>query len=65
MIDFTLTEEQTACQRLVREFAQNEIAPTALERDAEQRHDPQIVNKYFGQYDGPILWAVWTNLAGE
>jgi len=48
VIDFTLTEEQKSCQKLVREFAQNEIAPTALERDAEQRHDPQIVSKYFG-----------------
>ena len=35
MIDFSLTEEQKACQKLVRDFAQNEIAPIAHELDEE------------------------------
>jgi acyl-CoA dehydrogenase len=47
VIDFTLTEEQKACQKLVRDFAQNEIAPIAHELDEEQRHSPEIVEKYF------------------
>jgi acyl-CoA dehydrogenase len=47
MIDFTLTEEQKDCQKLVRDFAQKEIAPVAPELDKEQRHSPEIVQKYF------------------
>jgi acyl-CoA dehydrogenase len=47
MIDFTLSEEQKALKKLVRNFAQNEIVPVALELDEEQRHSPEIVEKYF------------------
>jgi len=47
MIDFTLTEEQKACQKLVRDFSQKEIAPVAHELDEQQRHSPEIVEKYF------------------
>ena len=47
MIDFSLTEEQRACRKLVHDFAQKEIAPVAHELDEEQRHSPEIVNKYF------------------
>lgn len=47
MIDFSLTEEQKACQKLVRDFAQKEIAPIAHELDEEQRHSPEIVEKYY------------------
>ncbi len=47
MIDFTLTEEQKACQNLVRNFAQKEIVPIAHELDEEQRHSPELVEKYF------------------
>lgn len=47
MIDFSLTEEQRACRKLVGDFAQKEIAPIAHELDEEQRHSPEIVNKYF------------------
>lgn len=46
MIDFTLTEEQQALQKLVRDFAQKEIVPIAHELDEEQRHSPEIVEKY-------------------
>jgi acyl-CoA dehydrogenase len=48
VIDFTLTEDQEALRDLVREFAQNEIAPVAPTLDEEQRHSPEIVGKYFG-----------------
>ena len=47
MIDFSLTEEQKACRKLVSDFAQKEIAPVAHELDEEQHHSSEIVNKYF------------------
>jgi len=47
LIDFTLTEEQEALCDLVREFATNEIVPVAPLLDSEQRHSPEIVQKYF------------------
>ncbi len=47
MIDFSLTEEQRACRKLVRDFAQKEIVPIAPELDQEQRHSPEIVKKFF------------------
>ena len=46
MIDFSLTEEQKGCQKLVRDFARNEIVPIAHEMDEEQRHSHEIVEKY-------------------
>jgi alkylation response protein AidB-like acyl-CoA dehydrogenase len=47
LIDFTLSEEQEALRDLVREFATREIAPLAPMLDEEQRHSPEIVEKYF------------------
>ena len=47
MIDFSLTEEQEALRDLVRDFATREIAPVAPALDEEQRHSPEIVEKYF------------------
>ena len=47
MIDFSLTEEQKDCQKLVRTFAQKEIAPIAPELDRAQRHSPEIVQRFF------------------
>jgi acyl-CoA dehydrogenase len=47
MIGFSLTEEQQALQRLVRDFARKEIVPVAHDLDREQRHSPEIVKKYF------------------
>ena len=47
MIDFTLTDEQEALRDLVREFAEKEIVPLAPVLDEEQRHSPEIVEKYF------------------
>ena len=75
MIDFSLTEEQKACQKLVRDFAQKEIAPIAQELDEEQRHSPEIVEKYFQigllhysvpeEYGGPGLGSLEGCLFGE
>jgi acyl-CoA dehydrogenase len=47
VIDFTLTDEQKAFQKVVRDFAQNEIAPIAPQLDEEARHSPEIVEGYF------------------
>lgn len=47
MIDFTLTDEQKAFQKVVRDFAQNEIAPIAAQLDEEARHSPEVVEGYF------------------
>ena len=47
MIDFALTEEQEALRDLVRDFATREIAPVAPQLDEEQRHSPELVEKYF------------------
>ena len=47
MIDFTLSEDQEALRDLVREFATREIVPLAPSLDEEQRHSPEIVQKYF------------------
>jgi alkylation response protein AidB-like acyl-CoA dehydrogenase len=47
VIDFTLTDEQKAFQKVVRDFAQNEIAPIAPQLDEEARHSPEVVEGYF------------------
>jgi len=75
VIDFSLTEEQKACQKLVREFAQNEIVPVAPELDEEQRHSPELVEKYFElgllhylvpeKYGGPELGSIEGCILGE
>jgi len=47
VIDFELSEEQKAFQKVVRDFAQNEIAPLAPTLDREERYSPEIVKGYF------------------
>jgi len=47
MIDFELTEEQKAIQRLAREFTQKEIVPVAAEYDRLAKHPQDIVEKAF------------------
>jgi acyl-CoA dehydrogenase len=47
VIDFTLTEEQEAIRKVVRDFAQNELAPIAHELDEKQEYSPEIVEGYF------------------
>lgn len=41
-MDFRLTEEQEMIRKMVREFAENQVAPTATERDEEERFDRDI-----------------------
>jgi acyl-CoA dehydrogenase len=75
MIDFNLTEEQRGLQKLVRDFSQKEIVPIAPELDREQRHSPEIVEKYFNigllhylvpeEYGGPGLGTLEGCLISE
>ncbi|WP_232697932.1 acyl-CoA dehydrogenase [Brevibacillus daliensis] len=41
-MDFRLSEEQEMIRKMVREFAENRVAPTASERDEEERFDRSI-----------------------
>ena len=42
-MDFQLTEEQAALQRMARDFAQREVLPKAAEIDREHRHPAELV----------------------
>ncbi|WLR48892.1 acyl-CoA dehydrogenase [Halobacillus litoralis] len=44
-MNFTLTEEQEMLRKMVRDFAKNEVEPTAAARDEEERFDREIFNK--------------------
>jgi len=44
-MDFTLNEEHIYIQQTAREFAQNEIAPTAVERDIKAEFPSEIIKK--------------------
>ncbi|WP_433745462.1 acyl-CoA dehydrogenase [Falsibacillus pallidus] len=44
-MNFKLTEEHEMLRKMVRDFAVNEVAPTAAERDEEERFDREIFDK--------------------
>jgi len=44
-MNFQLTEEQEMLRKMVRDFAENEVEPTAAERDEEERFDRDIFEK--------------------
>ncbi|WP_100400414.1 acyl-CoA dehydrogenase [Bacillus sp. FJAT-44742] len=44
-MNFLLTEEQQMIRKMVRDFAEKEVAPTAAERDEEERFDMKIFEK--------------------
>ncbi|MEH6943742.1 acyl-CoA dehydrogenase [Bacillus sp. JJ722] len=44
-MNFKLTEEHEMIRKMVRDFARNEVAPTAAERDEEERFDMDIFKK--------------------
>ncbi|WP_153730342.1 acyl-CoA dehydrogenase [Sporosarcina obsidiansis] len=44
-MDFKLSEEHEMIRKMVRDFAQKEVAPTAAERDEEERFDMDIFHK--------------------
>lgn len=43
-MNFQLSEEHEMIRKMVRDFAENEVAPTAAERDEEERFDQGIFN---------------------
>lgn len=44
-MNFLLSEEHEMIRKMVRDFAKNEVAPTAAERDEEERFDREIFDK--------------------
>ncbi|MGJ9385439.1 acyl-CoA dehydrogenase [Salipaludibacillus sp. CF4.18] len=44
-MNFQLTDEQNMIRKMVRDFARNEVEPTAAERDEEERFDRQIFDQ--------------------
>ncbi|KKE77765.1 acyl-CoA dehydrogenase [Bacilli bacterium] len=44
-MNFQLTEEQQMLRKMVRDFAEKEVEPTAAERDEEERFDRSIFDK--------------------
>jgi len=44
-VDFSLTEEQRGYQKLVREFAEQEVAPRVQDYDREERYPVEIIRK--------------------
>lgn len=44
-MNFQLTEENEMIRKMVRDFARNEVAPSAAERDEEERFDRDIFDK--------------------
>ena len=45
----------------VRQFRVGDIHRMALEVPIDDHYMGGIINKYFGEMDDPIYWAVWTN----
>ncbi|MBN1442907.1 MAG: hypothetical protein JXA90_09365 [Planctomycetes bacterium] len=46
-------------------FRAGQMHRMALEVPIDDYFMGGIVNKYFGRFEGPIYWAVWTDEAGE
>src|SRR5690554_1985836 len=44
-MNFQLTDEQEMLRKMVRDFAENDVEPTAAERDDEERFDREIFDK--------------------
>ena len=44
-MNFRLSEEHEMIRKMVRDFAKNEVAPTAAERDEEERFDKSLFDK--------------------
>ena len=57
-MNFQLTEEQEMLRRMVRDFAEKEVEPTAAERDEEERFDREIFDKKAELGLAGIPWPV-------
>ena len=51
-MNFKLSEDHLMIQKTIRDFAINEVAPSAAERDEEERFDIELFTK----------WASWVSL---
>ena len=49
-MNFKLSEEHEMIRKMVRDFAEKEVAPTAAERDEEERFDMDIIRKNGGAW---------------
>jgi len=49
LMDFQLSEEQNLIRNMVRSFAEQEIAPSAAERDEEERFDRELMFDKLGE----------------
>lgn len=63
MIDFSLTAEQQAVQKMAREFARAEIEPVAAAYDRSGEYPREIVQKAFDA--GLVYAAVPEEYGGE
>ncbi len=45
----------------LRGFRPGQVHRMALEAPIDDYYMGGIINKYFGKFNGPIYWAVWTN----
>lgn len=48
-MDFQLSEEQNLIRNMVRSFAEQEVAPSAAERDEEERFDRELMFDKLGE----------------
>ncbi|WP_078427859.1 acyl-CoA dehydrogenase [Alkalihalobacterium alkalinitrilicum] len=55
-MNFQLTDEQQMIRKMVRDFAENEVGPTAHERDEEERFDRELFDKMAGLGLTGIPW---------
>ncbi|WP_010648414.1 acyl-CoA dehydrogenase [Oceanobacillus massiliensis] len=55
-MNFQLSEEQEMLRKMVRDFAEKEVKPTAAERDEEERFDRDIFDKMAGLGLTGIPW---------
>ncbi|MCU0913253.1 MAG: hypothetical protein MUC88_01665 [Planctomycetes bacterium] len=49
----------------VRQFRVGDVHRLALEVPIDDHYMGGIINKYFGEVNDPIYWAVWTNRAAK
>jgi hypothetical protein len=49
----------------LRQFRVGDVHRMALEVPIDDYYMGGIINKYFGQVDDPIYWAVWTNRVSQ
>lgn len=55
-MNFQLTDEQEMLRKMVRDFAENEVEPSAAERDEQERFDREIFDKMAGLGLTGIPW---------